>query len=214
MLATADNTTTTNPVPDKEVQTGFADRLNTLMDKMGRRKFGRIQYVAEVSELSWSGAKRCIEADKHPTKLDTLLTLFNNLLRDVRTTFNPGATLEQIQDYLLYGDELVLDPSQSDQPGAPDGDVTESVTPHIDIDERYAVIPPIMQALAMKQLNTIAETEGVNIFKDLIPEQSNKMVMRFAISWFEHKEQNKDTDSPELTKLAKSLIQVAQNALL
>ena len=86
---------------NKSVQSGFATRFDAICDQLGMKKFGRTKFLNDISGLSWSGAKACLEEDRPPKRERALHSAASEIARLLKQHSKISVAVEDVEVYLL-----------------------------------------------------------------------------------------------------------------
>lgn len=185
---------------NKTVQSGFASRFDAICDQLGMKKFGRTKFFNDISGLSWSGAKSCLEEDRPPKRERAIHSTANAISELLKQQCKITVSVEDVEVYLLTGEGPLSANLNTD--------VSDTVNTFVNWDVSH--IPKSYQGQVLTLIDKAAREMDINVFTDIDERQYEILTQKMTTHCFENYGQElQDSADPKLKELIQSMIVVA-----
>ncbi|OES24625.1 hypothetical protein [Alteromonas macleodii] len=182
---------------------GFASRFYAICSALEMKKFGRTRFLTTITDLSWSGAKACLDDDRAPKKKDALTMMSNELSKLLRQKTSLRVKPSEVESYLVSGS----------------GPLEESMHIYLDQDDDGLVkwdistIPSAFSGRVSIMIHREANEIGIDIYTDLERQQLELMMRKMTVYCFHHSDIDSMEDDQNILTLIRSMITVAHAKL-
>jgi hypothetical protein len=190
---------------NKSAQPGFAKRFDTICDELGMKKFGRTKFFNDISGLSWSGAKSCLEDDRPPKRERALHSASSAIAELLKQHCKITVAVEDVEIYLLTGDGPL---NTNFKMG-----VSGTVLPAAIWDISH--IPKSYQGQVLTLIDKTAREMNINVFTDIDERQYEILTQKLTMhSFTKYGQDLQNSADHQLKELIQSMIVVASANLL
>lgn len=182
---------------------GFKDRFYAACSALGLKKFGRTRFFTDVSGLSWSGAKVCLEDDRPPKKVIALRSMSTDLSRRINKKLMVNHTSQDMERYLVTGSgpykNILHEFLSSDEDRRKKWDIS--------------TVRPAVNGRVVLLMGKVANDMGIELTTDIETEQFEIMNRKLTVYCNEHIELDTLESNDSFLELVKSMINVAHAKL-
>jgi len=188
---------------DKPYLAGFAIRFHALCDILEMKKFGRTKFLTRISQLSWSGAKACLDEDRPPKRelaINSASLEISKLLKQQRRI---NVTPKDVEDYLVVGSGPLESQIQIND------DKEMGARLAWDISQ----IPYSFNAQVMLMIHKVGNEMDIDVFTELEEQQLELLNRKMTIHCYYSDIDNNMESDESLKELIRSMIIVARAKL-
>lgn len=197
------DTTEEEKISRKHSHPGFDERLNDLLDILGKKKYGRVSYLREICGFTWGGTKAFIKRDRPPKSDDAWDALTNSFAHNIDLITDHVISQNDVKEYLCSGSGIF---STSEIKRAVKQENKE-------LSKEYCAIEASFQGRVVLLLSEISKEMEIDIFNDFKEDQTDQLIKKFTIICYRsgdtHFEKNE-----KMFQLARSLILIAKENLM
>jgi hypothetical protein len=180
----------------KQCVSGFAKRLNSLLDALGLPNPGRYAYIKNVTGMGHSNSRSIFINDRPPKNQTFQNNLVSHLAQALTTKFERDIPIEEVFRFLFTGNGHVGSLMNPDNPN---------------VEKELLAIPLVFQSKLALVVNEIGQQNGISVFDDINSTQLTLLLKKMSIYAYES---DADMKSELFRSVVLSAITLAEHALL